>query len=270
MLLVCESTPADLELVNALLLETGATAVQESVVGEAPSGPAGLKAGFESAEAARRAVDRIGTLASCRLQPDDMSWVLDQRAGLEPSRIGPWYVRAPWHPPLADADDAHLIELIIDPGSAFGHGAHPSTALLLELLPELVPLHDRIHDVGTGSGILAIAAAHLGAVVTANDIDPAAVAVAKANAVANRVADSITFSVADVLSSPSPVTSGMAVINMTADMQRQLAARIQRVEIIAISGILEHQADDIRGRYPEHELVRCVSRDEWNVLVLSR
>ena len=98
-------------------------------------------------------------------------------------RIGPLWVGPPWEAPPADA-----LTVVIDPGRAFGTGAHPSTRLCLELL--LDEPRGSLLDIGCGSGVISIAAARLGfGPVTALDIDEVAVEVTRENAVANGVAD---------------------------------------------------------------------------------
>jgi ribosomal protein L11 methyltransferase len=100
------------------------------------------------------------------------------------------YVRPPWEPPRADGASAAEVEIVIDPGRAFGTGAHATTRLCLELLLELAaadPARGAVLDVGSGSGVLAIAAHRLGfAPVLALDNDPESVEAARANAAANR------------------------------------------------------------------------------------
>lgn len=106
-----------------------------------------------------------------------------------PAHVPDLRVRPPWEP--AQRPRAELAEIVIDPGLAFGTGAHATTRLCLELLLELASLKERpaaLLDVGTGTGVLAIAASKLGfAPVLALDIERESVAAARANARANRV-----------------------------------------------------------------------------------
>ena len=100
-----------------------------------------------------------------------------------PVRIGPLWVGPPWETPPSDA-----LPVVIDPGRAFGTGAHPSTRLCLELLLE--EARGSLLDVGCGSGVISIAAARLGfGPVTALDIDEVAVEVTRENAVRERRRD---------------------------------------------------------------------------------
>ncbi len=126
-----------------------------------------------------------------------------------PIRIGALWIGPPWESPPPGA-----LPVIVDPGRAFGTGAHPSTRLCLELLLEQEP--GSVLDVGCGSGVLAIAAAKLGfGPVTAVDLDELAVEVTRANADANGV--SIESRVVDARSGELPVADlGIANISLVA------------------------------------------------------
>ncbi len=118
---------------------------------------------------------------------EEADWANAWKAYFKPMRVGRrLVVTPPWeHPDLAPDD----IPIVIDPGMAFGTGSHPTTQLCLAALEDFVQPGQAVADVGTGSGILAIAAAKLGAAhVAANDIDPLAVKIARENAAVNGVA----------------------------------------------------------------------------------
>jgi ribosomal protein L11 methyltransferase len=126
----------------------------------------------------------------------EQNWEERWREFHKPVRIGPLWVGPPWEQAPADA-----LAVVVDPGRAFGTGAHPTTRLCLEALLEL----DRgsLLDVGCGSGVLAIAAALLGyEPVTGIDTDPAAVEATAANAAVNGVA--VTASLADATAAELP------------------------------------------------------------------
>ena len=121
-------------------------------------------------------------------------------------RIGPLWVGPPWEEAPPDA-----LPIVIDPGGAFGTGAHPTTRLCLELL--LTQPRSSLVDVGCGSGVIAIAAARLGfGPVLALDVDPLAVATAAANAAVNAVEIEVRH--ADALAETLP-SAGMAVANIS-------------------------------------------------------
>jgi ribosomal protein L11 methyltransferase len=145
-------------------------------------------------------------------------WEDAWRAFHRPVRTGPLWVGPPWLEPDADA-----IPVVIDPGRAFGTGAHPTTRLCLELLLEREP--GSALDLGCGSGVLAIAAAKLGfAPVVALDSDEVAVAIARSNATANGV--EIELRAADVLADALPETD-VAVTNIELGAVTKLAPRVR-------------------------------------------
>ena len=152
-MLVCQTSAKRAEIVTAVLFEHGASAITERDVEPGIE----LQAGFASNEAALSALSAIPDVAMATIKTATQEWVENQREGLAPVEVGPWRIRAPWHPPFPP--ESETTEIVIDPGAAFGHGAHPSTALILSALPGVVSPGDRVVDLGTGTGVLAIAAA---------------------------------------------------------------------------------------------------------------
>ena len=135
-----------------------------------------------------------------------------------PVRVGPLWIGPSWHEPPADAT-----AIVIDPGRAFGTGAHPTTRLCVELLLEQEPCP--VVDLGCGSGVLAIAAAKLGfAPVLALDSDENAVAATVTNAAANGV--SIETRRADVFVEETPPAELM-LANITRQTLEELAPRLR-------------------------------------------
>jgi ribosomal protein L11 methyltransferase len=162
-------------------------------------------------------------------------------------RIGDRLVIAPsWEKPSLRPGEK-LIKL--DPGMAFGTGAHPSTQLALRLLEKYLRPRSVVLDVGTGSGILAIAAVKLGATrVIATDIDPEAVRTAEENARLNEVRGSITLHVNSV------VDSGryeLVLANILADviadllLHAHLAARVTPDGVLILSGIIKQRRETV-------------------------
>jgi ribosomal protein L11 methyltransferase len=135
----------------------------------------------------------------------DEGWEERWRLFHRPVRVGRFWVGPPWETP-----DRDTVAIVVDPGRAFGTGAHPTTRLCLELLVELEP--SSIVDVGCGSGVLSIAAAKLGFdPVVAVDVDPQAVDATERNAAANGVA--IDARLADATSESLP-RADVAIANI--------------------------------------------------------
>jgi ribosomal protein L11 methyltransferase len=164
-------------------------------------------------------------------------WEDRWRAFHRPVRIGPLWVGPPWEEP-----DAGAIPVVIDPGRAFGTGAHATTRLCLELLLD-VP-HGSLLDAGCGSGVVAIAASKLGfGPVYAVDVDPQAIEAAERNARANGV--EITARLADATVDPLPETA-TAVVNVALDLDGTIAERLACRRIIT-SGYLAAESPELRG-----------------------
>jgi ribosomal protein L11 methyltransferase len=145
-----------------------------------------------------------------------------------PVRVGPLWLGPPWEEP-----DPGAVPVVIDPGLAFGTGAHATTRLCLELLLERPTTS--VLDLGCGSGVLAVAAARLGfGPVIALDVDPLAVQAARANA--SRNGADISVSQVDVLADELP-EAGLSLANITREGVELLAPRLKGAELIA-SGYL--------------------------------
>ena len=151
--------------------------------------------------------------------------------------VGRCWVGPPWEEPAANK-----IPVLIDPGRAFGTGAHPTTRLTLELLQELEP--SSLLDVGCGSGVLSIAAAKLGfGPVIGIDLEDAAIAATLANAAANGVA--VQARRLDALREPLPEAE-LALANVALDVVEALLPRLP-VRRAVVSGYLERDEPYVPG-----------------------
>jgi ribosomal protein L11 methyltransferase len=154
-----------------------------------------------------------------------------------PIRIGRLWLGPPWEEPDRDS-----VTVVIDPGRAFGTGAHATTRLCLELLLERSSTS--VVDLGCGSGVLAVAAAKLGfSPVFALDADPEAVAAAAENARRNEV--DIEVGRADVFAAELPPAE-LALANVTREAVERVAGRFKGSQLIA-SGYLASERPDLAG-----------------------
>jgi ribosomal protein L11 methyltransferase len=176
----------------------------------------------------------------------DEDWVARSRSEFSPVRVSPrlWVVPS-WHTP----PDPGAVNLLLDPGLAFGTGSHASTRLCLRWLERRISGGETLLDYGCGSGILAIASLKLGAARAVGvDIDPEAVAAARANARRNEVAGEFFESGA-----LPALVADLVVANILANPLKVLApivaARCRRGGHVALSGILVEQAADVERAY---------------------
>ena len=145
--------------------------------------------------------------------------------------------------------DTDRVKLILDPGLAFGTGGHETTSLCLEALDERVKGGERVLDIGTGSGILAIAALKLGASVAEGvDIDPVAVRTAGENAALNGVADKLTVLVGDLSDKASgqyDIVTANIVANAILSLAPAVPALMADDGIFIASGIIDSRKDEV-------------------------
>jgi ribosomal protein L11 methyltransferase len=190
----------------------------------------------------------------------DQDWVRISQAQFEPVLIGErLWIGPSWRQPAPGR-----VAVSIDPGLAFGTGTHPSTKLVLAYLERTIRGAERVLDYGCGSGILAIAAAKLGAAhVDGVDVDPQAVETAAANASANGI--DLNATLPDAL---ADAEYDLVVANILAQplivLAPLLAARGRR---LALSGILDEQAEEVMRAYrPRHEMKVAASDERWVLL----
>ncbi|HSW82462.1 MAG TPA: 50S ribosomal protein L11 methyltransferase [Usitatibacter sp.] len=198
---------------------------------------------------------------------DDTDWVALTQRQFEPIRAGRrlWIVPT-WHEPPRPGD----VNIALDPGAAFGTGSHPTTRMCLAWLEENVRAGDSVLDYGCGSGILAIAALKLGAArATGVDVDPLALEAARYNSSRNGV-DLVVRDAQRSIDGAFAIT----VANILANPLRMLAPVICSHTLtagrIALSGILDDQADQVAQAYAQWAALERVAREGPWVLLAGR
>jgi ribosomal protein L11 methyltransferase len=198
---------------------------------------------------------------------EDRVWEREWLRDFHAMRFGRRLWIVPHHEALP-ADPAAVV-VRLDPGLAFGTGTHPSTALCLAWLDEHLAQGETVIDYGSGSGVLAIAAARLGAgAVHSHDIDPQAGIALADNAAANDVATRITWH-ADPATLPAAADVVVANIisGILCELAPRLAGSVRAGGRLVLAGILDGQVDEVIAAYrPWLALAPCGRRDGWTAL----
>lgn len=203
------------------------------------------------------------------LTVQEEDWATSWKAYFKPVRIGKHFLIKPTWEEVTPTPEDVILEL--DPGMAFGTGTHATTSLCLDTLEELVKPGMTVFDLGTGSGILAIAAAKLGAQVEAIDLDPVAVKVAQENIDLNQISERVTVKRGD-LGSVLKGQADLVVANIIADVILILLPDLRRIlkdegEFLA-SGIIGHRSADVEDgmRAAGLEVVEKKENSGWVLL----
>jgi len=204
----------------------------------------------------------LGSVPAFTVEPvEEQNWVQLTQAQFDPIRVsGRLWIVPSWH----ESPDPAAINLVLDPGMAFGTGSHPTTRLCLEWLERTITGGESLLDYGCGSGILAIAAAKLGAAAVAGvDIDPQAVDAANANAASNDVVARFADS-AETLAGEYDVVVANILSNPLRVLAPAICAHVRAGGRLALSGILREQAEEIIAVYaPWIPLQVADMREDW-------
>ncbi|MGO9831855.1 MAG: 50S ribosomal protein L11 methyltransferase [Myxococcaceae bacterium] len=206
----------------------------------------------EEAEAARALLSEGFPTARLSLEAvPEVDWSLAWRAHIRPTRVGRLWVGPPWETAPPDA-----VALHIEPKMAFGTGDHPTTRLCLEAVDEFLLAHPlaTVLDVGTGTGVLALAARKLGAShVVAVDTDSVSVGLAEENARANAV-EGVDFSAArlQALHGPFDLVLANILANTLVELSGPLAAHTGHTLVLA--GVLRPQVEEVARAFVAHGL----------------
>ncbi|NDL70482.1 50S ribosomal protein L11 methyltransferase [Vreelandella alkaliphila] len=273
--------PEQAELLEELLLAEGATAISlqdahdnpvfEPERGTTPLWQDTILTGlYDNLEGVDAMLERLQSAWSSQLPDDpcptieyellaDRDWEREWMDDFTPLRMGQrlWIVPSWLAPP-----DENAVNLILDPGLAFGTGTHPTTALCLEWLDSLAVSGDlqdnSILDVGCGSGILAIAALKLGARhADGTDIDPQALQASRDNAERNHIQEQqlSLYYPEQLPDGLYPVVTANILASPLVELAGLIAGHVAPNGRIALSGILANQADDVLNAYEAQGLI---------------
>ena len=224
--------------------------------------------------ALRETMSDVGSLRVETRSVNDKSWADVWKKYFKPFYAGQHLVVKPTWEPFDPAPGDRVIE--IDPGMAFGSGTHETTGMCLSILEENIHGGEEIIDVGTGSGILAIGAALLGAGhVLAVDIDPDAVKVAVENVANNHVQDIVSVQQGNLLEKVDAVCD-ICVANIISDIIISFAAplmsHIRPGGLFICSGIVSLRGDEVAQALLDagYEILQRYTRGEWTAFLSRR
>lgn len=291
-------THAQRDRLSGILAEHDLVAIQEDDVDQ-PSEWTAHFGSAESREAATSSLRADAEFSGIPLQPievEDEDWARRTQADLPAIRIGRVIVAPPWDLP-GQSSDANLnlsppsppspafakatagkpdpdIVVLIEPSRGFGTGHHQSTRLCIVLLQSRNLAGLTVTDVGTGSGVLAITAAMLGAsFVAAIDSDPDAIENARENIVANDV-EKIVEAHVDHLEKTTVPTADLVVANLTGTLLSQHAADLERLVrpggSLIVSGFNIDERERVAAALASaFEITESAEEDDWHAFVLS-
>ncbi len=204
----------------------------------------------------------------------DVDWIKQWKKGIRPVSVGRFFVRPTWS--RASSRPGQRV-IVIDPGLAFGTGSHPTTKLCLKAIALLAGkgrIKDkRVLDVGTGSGILAIAAKKLGAArVVATDNDPIALKVARKNARLNNARVTLSKKEPGHIRGRFTVVVSNILSTTLARLAPEISKRIDNGGSLVVSGILDEETDELAARYRELGLrQKKILRDkQWAAIIMEK
>jgi ribosomal protein L11 methyltransferase len=282
--LVLTAPAGELEELAARLFAHGALGVelqepeQQLMPGTPPLPPGAGRciAHFDQLQAAADSARDLGRPES-PVEVGEEDWSVAWRKHHRPLRVGPrsWVL-----PPWEDAPDAPgEARILIDPGMAFGTGSHPTTALCLERVDQLLaelPGADLL-DVGTGSGVIALLAVKLGAGrVCGTENDPVALAAARRGAELNGIPPGrIAWALADPDALPGPpfrIVVANILLNTLVELAPSIARKVAPRGRLVLSGLLSSQASEAEAAYAAQRLLPAgrAERDGWVRVELSR
>ena len=259
------ASPDDVDAVIAALHERETAGIEEK--------SDGLVAYFEDDALT---VDELRALLGIAVEETeipDVDWVARFRENFRAFAVGGFSIAPVWDPTFDPPPGQQL--LVVDPGRAFGTGTHESTALCLRALEEVArrtPL-GRVLDVGTGSGILAIAARRLGASsVAAADNDPEAITSAFEHARLNHV--SIALALADGGRPFRRALFDTVIANITGPLLISRASELAALPTpsgrLVLAGLLAEELPDVRAAYASFPVAHEAVKGEWGSLILER
>jgi ribosomal protein L11 methyltransferase len=206
------------------------------------------------------------------IELDDEDWVARSQRALTAVTAGRFIVAPPWDVPQVVPPGREVI--VIEPSMGFGTGHHQTTRLCLAAMSDLELAGRRVVDLGTGSGVLALAASRLGArLVHAIDIDADAIEAARRSAALNPAVGEVVFEVGDVFAGGA-APADVVLANLTGAMlitaAEAITALVGSAGVLVVSGFMHDERGGVEAALGAFDVVDCRQEDEWCAAVLRR
>jgi len=197
---------------------------------------------------------------------ENQDWVENFKRSIKPILIDPFYIHPSWYPSKDGAKN-----IVLDPALAFGSGHHETTSSVIEILKDTVKAKDIVLDVGTGSGILSLISAKIGATVDICDIDSVSIESATDNFNKN----SLIFRDSWIGSANGTDKSySLVIANIIPDVIIAISSHIKkRVENggkLILSGILEGRETLVESYFEDFKLIKKIKKGEWITILLEK
>ena len=199
-------------------------------------------------------------------QKENQDWVENFKKSIKPIFIDPFYIHPSWYPSKDGAKN-----ILLDPALAFGSGHHETTYSVIEILKDIVSYDETVLDVGTGSGILSLISAKMGAIVDLCDIDSISIESATDNFKKNN----LKFKNSWVGSANGTDKSySLVIANIIPDViiaiSSHLKNRVENGGKIILSGILEGRDSLVESYFEDFKLVKKIQKGEWITILLEK
>ena len=197
---------------------------------------------------------------------ENQDWIKLYQESVEPIKVGNFYIHPSWNEPMSD-----MINILIDPTLAFGSGHHETTNTCLIALEKYVKKDDTVVDIGTGSGILGIAASKLGACVDICDTDMIAVNDALKNFESNSAQINNYW---EGSANNTKITYNIVIANIVADVLVMISKDLKAIcvndGIMILSGIMEQHKQKVLNKFKDCEIIEEIQQNEWVTLIVKK
>ncbi len=197
-------------------------------------------------------------------EKENVDWIKAYQDSVTPIEAGKFYIHPSWHKPKENK-----INIIINPALAFGSGHHATTFTCLEAISKYVKENNTLLDVGCGSGILALAARKLGAVVDLCDTDPLAIESSKENfALNNESYRNIWVGSINKSKEKYDIVIANIIADVLVAISSELKAKFK--EVLILSGILDTKEAKVQKAFEDLKLLKRMQKDEWVTLIFQK